>query len=616
MPDPEANASTSPTSIEEFTSTTFDFIICGGGTAGLTIAARLTENPNVTVGIVEAGKYQPNDPLIDTPLAFPQMFENPDYDWCLYTAPQTANKNKIHHVPRGKTVGGSSAINYMMYVRGSLQDYDDWAALAGDEGWNAKNMAQYMRKHQTLEQVNPAAVNSSSPLDAEFHGTSGPIHTSFNDAVLPIETDFIKAAAEVTDLPNRPVDAWSGDHLGFYNTLGTVTRTGPNAGKRSHAGRDCYEANKSRPNLKLLTEAQVNKVILDGTRAIGVSITVNGVEYTAAAKHEVIVSGGTIQSPQILELSGIGDPDVLAAAGVECKVANPGVGANVQDHSLSVASWDTHPGVFTSDTLTQIPEAMQEAMKQYAETGSGPLSSIGSTQGFFPAKRVLSESELAEIVQDIRGIEPTSPFHEQQLQQVIAHLESDISGNMQLVFLPSSINLPAGIEHQSQLYLPPQPGTPARVSVACCIEYPASRGYIHIQSSDPAIPPVIQPNYITQEADVTLLAAFLRWADKVAQTAPFSSSIANRIFPSASVDLQDLEQCKEYVRDIAIGEYHICGSVAMGDALDSKLRVKGTTGLRVADASVFPNNISGNLVGSVYAVAERAADLIKEEYGL
>ncbi|KAL4954230.1 hypothetical protein BDW69DRAFT_183750 [Aspergillus filifer] len=127
MPALEGNASTSPTSIEEFTSSTFDFIICGGGTAGFTIAARLTENPDVTVGVVEAGKYHPNDPLIDTPLAFPQMFENSDYDWCLYTAPQTANKNKVHHIPRGKT------------VRGSLQSYDDWAALAGDEGWNANN---------------------------------------------------------------------------------------------------------------------------------------------------------------------------------------------------------------------------------------------------------------------------------------------------------------------------------------------------------------------------------------------------------------------------------------------------------------------------------------------
>jgi choline dehydrogenase-like flavoprotein len=151
MAQPESNehASSSPvTSIEEFTQTTFDFIVCGGGTAGLAIAVRLSEDPSVTVGIIEAGKYRIDDPLIDTPAAVMQLFENPEYDWCMYTAPQTGNHGKIHHIPRGKAVGGSSAINGMMYVRGSLQDYDDWAVLAGDEGWSAKAMQPYMRKHQ------------------------------------------------------------------------------------------------------------------------------------------------------------------------------------------------------------------------------------------------------------------------------------------------------------------------------------------------------------------------------------------------------------------------------------------------------------------------------------
>jgi choline dehydrogenase-like flavoprotein len=135
-------------SIEEFTTTPFDFIVCGGGTAGLAIAARLSEISNVNVGIVEAGKYRIGDPLIETPATFMQMFEDPEYDWCLFTAPQEANNGKVHHIPRGKVLGGSSAINYLMYVRGSLQDYDDWAALVGDEGWSAANMKAYMRKHQ------------------------------------------------------------------------------------------------------------------------------------------------------------------------------------------------------------------------------------------------------------------------------------------------------------------------------------------------------------------------------------------------------------------------------------------------------------------------------------
>ncbi|KAL2844541.1 hypothetical protein BJY01DRAFT_235296 [Aspergillus pseudoustus] len=609
--------SESPVSaIEEFISTPFDFIIAGGGTAGLVIAARLTEDPNVTVGVVEAGKYKINDPLIDTPTAFFQTFENPDYDWCMYTTPQAANRGRTHHIPRGKVLGGSSAINYMMYVRGSLQDYDDWAALAGDDGWSASSMKQYMRKHQTLEPIDPAASATAAPCAAEFHGTSGPIHTTFNAAQLPVETDFVKASGQSTGLPNKPIDAWSGDHIGFYHTLGTVTRTGPNKGKRSYAGRDYYVPSSDRPNLKLLCEANVNRIVLDGTRATGVNLTFQGKEYDVSASREVIVSGGTIKSPQILELSGIGDPEVLTAAGVNVRVENRAVGANVQDHVLTLVGFHTLPDVVTLETLAHVPEAMQAVLKEYAETGGGALSAIGSTQGFFPAKKILSEAELDSIVQSIRATEPVSEFHAKQLDQIIAHLQSDISANLQVVFLTATVNPAEGVEHQSKIFATPPAGQPGGVSLALCVQYPVARGSIHIQSNDPTAAPVIDPNYNGHEADVTLLAAFARWADQVGKSDAVKNSFAGRYYPEESVDLQDLEQGKEAVRDTVVGEYHICGSVALGDALDSRLRVKGVEALRVADASIFPNNVSGNIVSSVYAVAERAADLIKEEYGL
>ncbi|RDW64532.1 GMC family oxidoreductase [Aspergillus mulundensis] len=630
MTDPKLNGNAPPSpvsSIDEFTSTPFDFIICGGGTAGLAVAARLSENPSVNVGIVEAGKYKIGDPLVDTPATFMHMFEDPEYDWCLYTAPQPGNNNKVHHIPRGKLLGGSSGINYMMYVRGSLQDYDDWAALTGDQGWSAASMKRYMRKHQVhlpysnkrtrsnmrVQTLEP--INAASPLAPEHHGTTGPIRTSFNDALLPIEHDFVKACGATANLPDMPLDAWSGDHIGFYHTLGAVARTGPNKGKRSYAGREYYEANRSRPNLKLLCEARVNKVLLDGTRATGVSVTFQGTEYTIRASREVIVCGGTIQSPQILELSGIGDPDVLDAAGVNCLIENRGVGANVQDHSLTVIIWSMQPGTITTDTLAQVPDAASAAAKQYVETGTGPLSSIASTQGFIPARSILSPSELDDIVQSIRAIKPVSPFHEKQLDQVVAHLESNISANLQLVFLPGTVDKD-GVEHQRDLFRPPPPGEPVGATAALCLQYPVSRGYIHIQNNDPSTPPTIQPNYITHDADVTVLAAFLRWADKVSHASPLNTSIANRSLPDPSLDLQDLEQAKQAVRDVVVGEYHICGSVAMGDALDSRLRVKGVEGLRVVDASVFPNNVSGNIMSSVYAVAERGAEIIREDWGL
>ncbi|KAF7596030.1 hypothetical protein BBP40_003810 [Aspergillus hancockii] len=611
--DPLVRSSTS--SIEDFIGTSFDYIICGGGTAGCVIAARLSENPDVTVGVIEAGKRKAGDPLIDTPAAFHQTFENPEYDWCMYTAAQAKNHGKVHHMPRGKLLGGSSGINYMMYVRGSLQDYDDWAALTNDEGWSAANLQRYMRKHQTLEPIDPGVTDRAAmPFVGENHGTSGPIHTSFNASHMIVEDHIMKACEEATGITKKPIDPWSGDHIGFFNTLGAVSRSGPDRGKRSYAASGYYEANKHRTNLKVLTEAVVSKVNLEEKTATGVSFIHAGSEHVVSAKREVIVCGGAIQSPQILELSGIGDPEVLRAAGVQCVVENSAVGNNFQDHSLTGLVWEVNPDVVTLDRLHQFPEAMQSAVKEYAETGGGPLGSISSMQGFFPAKWIMSEEELQTVIDSINETQPTTPFHEQQLKTIIAHLQSDKSANLQAILVPTTPDLEHGVEHQSVLFPAKTADQPAGLTFVICLQYPVSRGYVHIASADPTKQPVIQPNFLAHKADTTVLAAGLRWAEKVGQSQHVAHGLARRVMPDSSVDLQSLESAKNAVHDLVMSEYHPCGSVAMGDALDSRLRVKYVENLRVADASVFPNHVSGNIMSSVYAVAEKAADLIKEDY--
>jgi len=321
------------------------------------------------------------------------------------------------------------------------------------------------------------------PLVEEFHDTSGPIRTGFNDTILSIENDIIKACDEVTKTPQKPVDPWSGDHIGFYNTLGSICRTGPDKGKRSYAASGYYEATRaSRPNLKVLCSTLVSKVNLIGNKAVGVNISHDGKEYNVSAKREVIVSGGTLKSPQILELSGIGDSAVLEAAGVECKVANPAIGANLQDHQVTYATYEMAPGTITLDTLHQVPEALQAALKQYTESSSGPLTSTSSMQGFFPAKRVMSEEELEKVIQSIRDTKPTSAFHEKQLAQTIAHLQSDHSANIQLVLIPATAD-GTGIQHQSHLFPPRAADKPAGVTFALCLQYPVARGYVHIESS-------------------------------------------------------------------------------------------------------------------------------------
>jgi choline dehydrogenase-like flavoprotein len=344
-------------------------------------------------------------------------------------------------------------------------------------------MTRYMRKHQTLEPIPDSVTDRSTmPYVGEHHGTEGPVRTSFNDFQLPIEADIIKGCDEVTGFNKKPMDPWSGDHIGFYNTLGTVVRSGPNKGKRSYAARGYFEANKARPNLKVLCEALVNKVVLDGTTATGVSFTFNGTSHEVKTKREVIVCGGTVQSPQILELSGIGDPKVLKAAGVKCLVELPGVGNNFQDHVLGVLSYQLKPGNMSLDGLYQ-PQVMEAAMKSLMEGGAGPLTCISSCQGFFPYKMMVSPEELKETIQSIRNEPTSSKFEKQQLDQIVAHLENDKSANLQFVVIPAGIN-PEAVKDQSTIFPPPKDLTaPQHVTFAICLQYPVSRGSIHISSS-------------------------------------------------------------------------------------------------------------------------------------
>ena len=387
---------------------------------------------------------------------------------------------------RGKMLGGSSGINYMMYVRGDTADYDDFAALAGDEGWNAENMMKYMRKHQTLEPLDPATESiTPQATETKNHGTNGPVRTSFNTTPpMPIETAMAQACDEVSGYSKKPTDAWSGDHIGFYNTLGSVARTGPDKGKRSYAGRGYFGLAAERPNFHVICEAFVNKVNLEGNRAVGVNFTHNGKAYDVPARAEVIVACGAIQSPQVLELSGIGDPEVLRGAGVEPKIENAAVGNNFQEHVLTLAIFELKPGVLSADVMYQ-PGVLEDAQKTLMESQSGPLTGISPMQGFWPYKTCATAEQQQKTISSIRDSikKAKTDFERKQLEQVIAHLESDTSANLQLVMVPATGNKD-GVTDQSKLFAPPADlSTPFGMSVALCLQYPASRGSVHIQSS-------------------------------------------------------------------------------------------------------------------------------------
>jgi choline dehydrogenase-like flavoprotein len=265
--------------------------------------------------------------------------------------------------------------------------------------------------------------------------------------------------------------------------LATVTRKGPNKGKRSYAARGYIAPNHTRPNLKVLCETRVNKVLIDeDNKVTGVSITHDGNEYEVAVAREVILSAGSVSSPQILELSGIGDPAILEAAGVPCKVENAAIGANLQDHAISFVSWEVKPDILTGDVMRRVPEALPAAIKQYSETQDGPLAAVPNIMGFYSAKSLLSNSELQTVIQNIREIEPTTEFHAKQLQQVIANLNDEDSSNVQVVLVPALMSPEGDTKHQGKLFLDADPEK-SGVTAVVGIQNPVSRGYIHIQSS-------------------------------------------------------------------------------------------------------------------------------------
>ncbi|KAI0015529.1 aryl-alcohol dehydrogenase [Xylariomycetidae sp. FL0641] len=606
---------------DEFVRQEYDFVICGGGTAGLVLAARLTENPDVTVGVIEAGEYLVGDPLVDTPGFFFRMFHDEKYDWVIKTMPQKGNKDVVHHMPRGKLLGGSSGINYLMYVRGSKQDYDDWAELLDDESWGSKELNKYFAKHETMDPIPENTTDRSTfPFVADYHGTSGPIHTSFNEEKTGLEGAVCTALKEAAGFPadHMPVDPWSGDHIGFYNTLGTVSRTGPNRGKRSYAARGYFEPNKHRSNLKVICNALVHRIILDAenSTATGVSFSHGDTMYQVGAKREVVVCAGAVKTPQILELSGIGNPEVLQAAGVHCKVQNRGVGANFQDHMWTPLVYQLKPETYASNDSLHRSEVMAQAMKTLEEHQSGPLTSIASLQGFLPFQQLASPDELEEAAKSIEQTEASTEFERRQLQQVAKHLRSDISANLQLILIPVTGSFHAGIRNQSVLFPPPGVGAPDGFTLAVVHQYPASRGTVHITSPDPSCQPAVDPAYNKHPADGAVLAAGLKFSEEAMEKGDIGRHIERRILPTPEVELGDLAQGLEAVEDVVLGAYHACGSCAMGDALDARLRVRGVEGLRVCDASVFPNNVSGNIVGTVYAVAEKGADIIKSAHGI
>lgn len=414
-----------------------------------------------------------------------------------------------------------------------------------------------------------------------------------------------------------PADAWSGSHLGVYHSLSSIDRA---TGTRSYSVTGYLLPNAGRPNLHVLTEALVTKVLIsaDGT-ATGIEFLHGEKPQTVLVKNEVIVSSGAVKTPQILELSGIGNPDILAKAGVECIINNTRVGENFQDHAASGLGWELAPGVRSLDML-QDPETLQAALVEYTTTQGGPLSSGGAAMGFISYASLATAEEIRTLQESI--IDPQNPSdYNSTARRLLADSMADPNyASIQIVLLPASLDLENGA-NQTVFFTPPtEMAGKQGFLLAACVMRPLSTGSCHIISSDPRVDPAIDPGYMTHPADIEIMQKGLELSERMFITSPLKEKMHARYYPKPDVSLETRDARIKYVRANTATEYHLIGGASMGvegvGVVDERLRVRGVKGLRVIDASVMPMHISGNTQATVYAIAERGADLVKEDWGL
>lgn len=414
-----------------------------------------------------------------------------------------------------------------------------------------------------------------------------------------------------------PEDAWSGDHMGIYHSLSSIDRA---SGTRSYSVTGYLLPNAGRPNLHILTEALVSKLVID------LEGTVTGVEFlhgdsthTVLAKKEVILSAGAVKTPQILELSGIGNPEILSKAGVKTIINNPRIGENFQDHPATGTSWELAPGETSTDIL-QDPAILEQAIVEYTTHQSGPLSSGGAAMGFVSYASLSTPEEIASLQHTILTHQLPGGYNEATLRLLAESIADPNYASIQLILLPAALNLEDGASQTAFLSPPPEMVGKQGVVLAVAVARPISTGSCHITNTDPRADPAIDPAYITHPADIEILQKGLELAEQMLATSPLKEKLSRRYFPRDDVVLSTKEGRVESVKANTATEYHLVGGASMGvegvGVVDERLRVRGAGGLRVVDASIMPVHVSGNTQATVYAIAEKGADLVREDWGL
>ncbi|KAI1360901.1 glucose-methanol-choline oxidoreductase-like protein [Xylaria arbuscula] len=600
-----------------------DFVIVGGGLSGLVLAARLTEDPNITVTVLEAGNDHTSDPRIRTPALWLSVLGSKEFDWSYQSTPQNGLNGKIIPLSQGKLLGGSSAINGQAFVGNSKAAVDAWGGF-GNKGWDWKTLAPYYQKFHTLS--SPSAEIAShlrlDYIDENIRAKNGPVQASFPDV-----TDDPIPGAWVDTIAALGYPA-SGDPLSGHFTGGYINpmTTDPESRTRSDAVTAYLEPAKGRANLRIITGALAEKLVFEEAtekpKAVGVQIRKEGNTLVVKAKKEVILSAGVFGSPKLLELSGIGSRDRLERLGIRVIVDNPNVGENLQDHPNAGVSFEVADGVETLDGISrQEPEALGAAVAAYSTSKSGLLAIGGNFAGSLlpvPNSTGVSSNEpnLEEILDKATDATPGpfSPEHAKFVRSVLTN-QNEGPGNL-FTYAACSNFVP---EDAGADIIQKASANGNYLTICAAILHPFSRGSIHIGSADPDQKPIIDPRYLEHPVDLEVLARYFRYINDIVHTEPLSKYLKpnGRRSNGAPVDMTDLTEVKEYIKKAALSCWHPTSSCAMlplekGGVVNPELKVYGVENLRVVDSSILPIVTRGNPQTTVYAVAERAADIIRD----
>ncbi|OTA62906.1 GMC oxidoreductase [Hypoxylon sp. EC38] len=587
----------------------YDFVIVGGGTAGLVLANRLSEDPNQRILVLEAGADVSHDPRVKT-LALYTTLMGSEVDWNFQTEPQLNLNGRSITLHQGKALGGSSAVNAQVFVPPTRGSLDAWEAL-GNDGWNSSTFQTYYTKAYTPPSIEESSRKTLGVDEYRIYDApNGPVQLSFaGNQEHPVReawaATFKKKGYHVSN------DPFLGMSVGAFSCLSSIH---PIRKERSYATSAYYNPIKDRTNLEVLTNATVEKILFDAKTATGVQYRHNDRTEFVAASKEVILAAGVFQSPKILELSGIGNKSVLESYAIKVVKDLLGVGENLQDHLICGTSFETVDGLETLDPLVrQEPEALKRAMGDYATSQSGLLTSIGiNTYAYLPMVEHFSEESQKEIKKLLSQHRPSgdSP-HDARARSYYELAEKALLDSNE----PSAAYL--SVLGQQVLPIDPDSDSPSGpvpggfLTLGVMLSQPLSRGSVHIASKDPLAKPIIDPNYLSNPVDIEVYARHMTYLETIATSSPLNKLLKQpltRRDPASR--LTDIETAKRYVRTSAMLPEE------KGGVLSPKLKVYGVDNLRVVDSSAIPLIGTANLQSTVYALAEKAADLIKQDHGI